>query len=271
MVMIVGLTIVTKAQICPGDSYTLTAPAGYESYDWYIGSVTGTPISSGQTFAVAPTTTTTYTCNMFDPFAFIYVTLDFPVVVLLSTDPSCNTNSGGGNTGSGCTYSCKPGYFSLCWKRNTLCLPSVAAAKFLKAGAVCGPCAGQTSDGYHDESSDDDHEGTNGGDDEGDDDGGHSKGGKGGKGKHDRITSHVSYSVHIQNPITNSIKLNVISNSNEYVTLSIIDITGKVVYQSNRIQANEISNLELDINPGVYFLSTVQGANRSFNRILKVN
>ena len=64
--------------ICPGESTTLTAPTGYQSYSWSPGG------STAQSITVSPTTTTTYTLNL---TAFNGCTSTFQIPVVVSPIP----------------------------------------------------------------------------------------------------------------------------------------------------------------------------------------
>ncbi len=64
--------------ICPGESVTLTAPTGYQSYNWNPGNI------AGQTITVSPTTSTTYTLNL---VAFNGCTSQFQIPITVAPNP----------------------------------------------------------------------------------------------------------------------------------------------------------------------------------------
>lgn len=67
--------------ICPGESTTLNAPTGYQSYSWSPGG------STAQSITVSPTTTTNYTLNL---TAFNGCTSTFQIPVIVSPIPAAS-------------------------------------------------------------------------------------------------------------------------------------------------------------------------------------
>ena len=79
-------------EICAGDSTTLSASVSGAQIDWYTGSCGGTPISTGNSIVVSPTSTTTYYARARNAVSGCYSPGCDSVTVIVNPLPAAPTN-----------------------------------------------------------------------------------------------------------------------------------------------------------------------------------
>ena len=139
-----ALVVTASAQpqtICPGNPVTLTATGG-QTYVWNT-----TPVSTGASIVVNPTSTNTYvvtaTSNGCTGSAFVIVTVNATLnVTATSTDAYCSQNNGtasANSAGTGCTY-----VWNTVPPDSTQTITSLAAGTY-SVTVNCGGCIGTAS------------------------------------------------------------------------------------------------------------------------------
>jgi hypothetical protein len=73
----------------------------------------------------------------------------------------------------------------------------------------------------------------------------------------------------LPNPSMNNFTLRIQSSSSEMLSLSVLDVLGRVVETKNRIAPNKTFQIGNNIQPGVYFVEVMQGTERQLLKLIR--